>query len=90
MTTATATTAPKITDLIGRMRTSNRAARVHAFWRYFLPNDDLEVTTSRHRSSKSFIPLCFENYSCQASESAVHFAYFLQRDQLEIIARHLT
>ena len=59
------------------------------FWRS-LPNDDVKfLTTTRARSSKSFILGLYMN-TIRARQAKVHFAYFVQRDQFGIIAKHLT
>ena len=47
------------------------------------------MTTTRVRSSKSFI-LCLYMKTIRAKQAKVHFAYFVQRDQRGIIAKHLT
>ena len=45
--------------------------------------------TTGARSSRSFI-LCLYKNTIFAEQQKVHFAYFVQRDQHEIIAKHLT
>ena len=46
------------------------------------------VTTTRASSSKSFI-LCLHMIIIRAKQAKVDLAYFVQRDQHEIIAKHL-
>ena len=90
MTTATATTTPQINDLINSMRKNNRAARAARFFGQFFDavcqtTDVIFIfevlRTTRALSSKSFI-LCL----CMKTIRA----YFVQLDQLGIIAEHLT
>ena len=45
--------------------------------------------TTRARSSRSFI-LCLYKNTIFAEQQEVHFAYFVQREQDEIMAKHLT
>ena len=47
------------------------------------------VMTARARLSKSFI-FCLYMKTIRARQAKVHFAYFVQRDQLGIIAGDLT
>ena len=47
------------------------------------------LATTRAHSSKSFI-LCFCMKTIRAKQATVQFAYFVQREQLGIIAKHLT
>ena len=47
------------------------------------------LTTMRARRGKFFIPcLCMKTN--RAKQAKVQFPYFVQRDRLEIIAKHLT
>ena len=70
----------------------------HAFWCNFLAQAAKQrrqififevLTTMRVRSRKSFI-LCLCMKAIRAKQAKVHFAYFIQRDQLRIIAKYLT
>ena len=74
----------------------NRAAR--AIWCNFLTWSTKRrreilifevLTTTRARSSKSLI-LCFCIKTIRAKQAKVHFAYFVHRDHLGIVAKHLT
>ena len=47
------------------------------------------LTTTRARSSKSFA-LCLFMKTIRAKQATVQFAYFVQREQHEIIAKDLT
>lgn len=66
----------------------------HAFWCKFLTQSAtrrryifLVLTTTRTRTNKPFI-LCLGMKSIRAKQTEVHFAYFVHRGQLGIIARH--
>ena len=84
------TTPSQINDLIGQTRKNNRVARAARFLVQFptqSANRQREIfmfevlTTTRARSSKSFI-LCIYMKTIRAKQAKVHFAYFVQRDQL--------
>ena len=85
-------------DLIGWMRKKSVLHVRHAFCCKFLTQSAkwrreisiFEVlTTTRAHSSKSFI-LCLWMKTIRANQAKVQFAYFVERDQLRIIAKHLT
>ena len=90
MTTATTTTTPLINDLIGWIGKNNRAARAARLLVQFF--DVVCQTTAwnfHFLSSKSLILyLCMK--PIRAKKAKVLLAYFVHRDQLGIIAKHLT
>ena len=80
------------------MRKNGHAARAARFLVQFfdvsLPNDDVSrififevLTTTRAQSSKSLV-LCFYMKTIRAKQPKAYFAYFIQRDQHGIIAKH--
>ena len=88
----------QINYLIGSRRKNNRAARAARFWCNFSTKSAkrrreififVALTTTRARSSKSFI-LCLYMKAICAKQAKVHFAYLVQRDQHGIIAKQLT
>ena len=70
----------------------------HAFWSNFLTWSakrrreiftHFEILTTTASSSKSVV-VCLHMKTICAKQANVHFAYFVQHDQLGIITEHLT
>ena len=91
-----ATTTPQINDLIGWIQKNNRAARAARFFVQLFDTVCQTTTWNSHlrfweqRESSVVNLSLFALKTIRSKQVKVSFAYYAQRDQIGIMANHLT